>query len=105
MEQPRYVAFSTITGNWLAASASAADARDRAVIENAMPDNRYVEVLDCGDRALEVIGRCGKLSLFLHQAQAKHPTVFRGDGWEHLAPVALAGEGTPAPPSDASPSP
>ena len=85
----RFIAFTTIGGNSLAHAASAREAIDIAVSGHRLADTDFLECLDCGSAGRKV----WDFEVPLYEARRLNRTVFRGAGYAHMEPVALAEEG------------
>lgn len=84
----RYVAFFMVTGSPVGVGASPQEALDNATAGADPLDRAFVEVLDCGDDH-QILLR----PTLLHEARGRCKTVFRGDGYPHLEPIALPAPG------------
>lgn len=83
---PRFVAFSTVTGEPMMSGTSAAKLLSfTCEVPSLGIDNRHVEILDCGVDTPDVTGR----DVPLVEARQRFPTVFRGEE-TGLPPVALS---------------
>ena len=83
----RFVAFSTIDDQPWESGAKAGELLERVCELASLGIGlvRFIEILDCGDEAGDVLSEGTTLA----EARTRFPTVFRGDGVPGLMPVAL----------------